>query len=116
LSAYDDFTDLDDRRLIGIVWDVCHDLFGMRPKTSLECVDRVAEDVTHSDIRRRSAGCSTRKALVNSVGLASIPHASFHEWHMLISVVLVVEARARRIGIHNAYLDHGGLPSWTFAG
>jgi hypothetical protein len=29
---------------------------------------------------------------------------------MLISVVLVVEASARRIGIHNAYLDHGGLP------
>src|SRR5258706_13254 len=52
-SAYDDFTDLDDRRLIGIVRDVCHDLFGMRPKTSLECVDRVAEEVTHSDIRRR---------------------------------------------------------------
>src|SRR5260370_39460943 len=88
----------------------------MRPKTSLECVDRVAEDVTHSDIRRRSAGCSTRKALVNSVGLASIPHARFHEWHMLISVVLVVEARARRIGIHNAYLDHGAAPVWALPG
>ena len=67
LSAYDDFTDLDDRGLVGIVWDVCHDLLGMRPKTSLECLDGVAEDVTHSDIRRRSAGCSARKSLVNSV-------------------------------------------------
>src|SRR5229473_5268625 len=76
-SAYHDFADLDDRGLVGIVWNVCHDLLGMRPKTSLECLDRVAEDVTHSDIRRRSAGCSTRKALVNSVGLASITHASF---------------------------------------
>jgi len=28
-SAYDDFTDLDDRGVIGIVWDVCHDLLGM---------------------------------------------------------------------------------------
>ncbi len=35
---------------------------------------------------------------------------------MLISVVLVVEARARRIGIHNAYLDHDVLPDLTFAG
>ena len=115
LSANDDFTDLDDRRLIGIVWDVRHNLLGMRPKTGLEGFDRVAEDVAHSDICRGSAGRSTGQTLVNRVGLASITHASFHEWHMLIPVVRVVEACARRIGIHNAYLDHGGLPVPTFA-
>src|ERR1700730_6309861 len=115
-SAYYDFTDLDDRGLVGIVWDVSHDLFGMRPKTSLECLDRFAENVAHSDIRRGSSRRSTREATVYSIVLASTIHASFHEWHMLISVVPVVEARARRIGIHNAYLDHGVLPSLTFAG
>jgi hypothetical protein len=115
-SAYDDFADLDDRGLVGIVCDVCHDLRGMRPETSLERLDRVAEDVTHSDIRRGSAGRSTRKTLVHGIGLARIAHASFHEWHMFISVVLMVEARASRIGIHNTYLDHDVLPDLTFAG
>jgi hypothetical protein len=79
LSAYDDFTDLDDRGLVGIVWDVCHDLFGMRPETSLERLDRVAEDMTHSDICRRSAGCSARKALVHRIELA--------EWAIAVSAV-----------------------------
>ena len=59
-SAYYDFTELNDRGLVGIVWDVSHDLLGMRSKTSLECVDGVTEDVTHSDIRRGSSGRSTR--------------------------------------------------------
>jgi hypothetical protein len=36
-SAYYDFTDLNDRGLVGIVWDVRHDFLGVRPKTSLEC-------------------------------------------------------------------------------
>src|SRR5436190_2227741 len=40
LSAYDDFTDLDHRGLVGIVRDVGHDLLGMRPKTGLERLDR----------------------------------------------------------------------------
>jgi hypothetical protein len=116
LLAYNDFTDLDNRGLVGIVWDVCHDLLGMRPKASLECLDRVAEDMTHSDICRGSTRCSTRKAFIHSIVLAGFTQPSFHKWHMLISVVLVVEARARRIGIHNAYLDHGDLPIVTLAG
>src|SRR5207244_649584 len=44
-SADDDLTDLDDRGLVGIVWDVLHDLLRMRPKSGLECLDRVTEDV-----------------------------------------------------------------------
>src|SRR5229473_7798998 len=75
-SAYHDFADLDDRGLVGIVWNVCHDLLGMRPKTSLECLDRVAEDVTHSDISCGSSGRSTREAFVYSIVLASTIHAS----------------------------------------
>jgi hypothetical protein len=63
-SAYYDFTDLDDRGLVGIVWDVSHYLCGMRPKTSMECLDRFAEDVARSDIRRGSSRRSTREAPV----------------------------------------------------
>ena len=55
-SADDDFTDLDHRAQIGIVRNVAHDLLGMRAKPGLEGLDRVAEDVTHSDIGRGRAG------------------------------------------------------------
>src|SRR3954454_10898455 len=106
LSADDDFADLDDRGLVGIVRDVGHDLLGMRAKAGLEGLDRVAEDVTHSDIGGGCAGYATGHALVDRVGLARITHAGLYERHMLVAIVVVVEASPRCIGIHNAYLDH----------
>src|SRR5690349_12834687 len=106
LSAYDDFTDLDDRRLVGVVRDIRHDLLGVRPEAGLEGFDRVAEDMTHSDIGGGCAGCAAGHALVDRVGLAGIAHARFHQRHMLVAVVLMVEACPGRIGIHYAYLDH----------
>jgi len=106
LSADDDFADLDHRGLVGIVRDISHDLLGMRPEAGLEGLDRVTEDVTHSDIGCGSPGCATGHALVDRVGLARIAHAGFHERHMLVAVVIVIEAPAWRIGIHYAYLDH----------
>src|SRR5215213_3748442 len=106
LSADDDFADLDDRGLVGIVGDICHDLGGMRPKAGLEGFDRIAENVTHADIGRGSAGGCTGHALVDRVGLTGITHAGFYERHMLVAVVIVVEACAGCVGIHYAYLDH----------
>jgi hypothetical protein len=114
-SADDDFTDLDHRAQIGIVRNVAHDLLGMRAEPGLEGLDRVAEDVTHSDIGRGRAGGSAGKALVHGVGLARVTHAGFQERHVLVPVVRVVEARARRIRIHHTYLDHGLLPHLMFA-
>jgi hypothetical protein len=39
LFAYDDFADLDDRILVGIVRDVRQDLLRVRSKATLKCLD-----------------------------------------------------------------------------
>src|ERR1700712_4435868 len=66
-SADDDFADLHDRRDVGIVLDVAHDLLGVRPEAGLERLDRVGEDMTHADIGRRRAGGAAAEALVDGV-------------------------------------------------
>src|SRR3954454_12988475 len=103
-SAHDDFTDLDDRRLVGVLWDVRHNLRSVSPKTGLEFLNRLAENVAHPDVRSGSAGRSARKALVHGVVLARFTQSIFHEG--LVPVIVVVEAGARHICIHNTYLNH----------
>src|SRR5882724_5231865 len=82
----------------------------MRAKARLEGLNRVAEDVTHPDIGRGRARRAPRNALVHGVGLARIAQPRLQQRHVLVAVIFVIEARARRVRIHNAYLDHGGLP------
>src|SRR4051812_30413353 len=105
-SAHDDFTDLDDRRLVGVLWDVRHNLRSVSPKTGLEFLNRLAENVAHPHVRSGSAGRSARKALVHGVVLARFTQSIFHEGHVLVPVIVVVEAGARHICIHNTYLNH----------
>src|SRR5260221_19422 len=101
-SADHDFADLNHRGQVGIVRDISHDLLHVWPKAGLECLGGIAKDVTHCDIGRGSAGSSTGKALVHGVGLASIAETSLHQWHVLVAIILVVEARAWCIRIHDA--------------
>src|SRR4051812_20868304 len=102
----DDFADLHHRGDVGVVGDVAQDLLGVRSKTLLEGIDRVGEDVAHADIgggiARRAAG----KPLVDRVIFAGIPQAGLHQRHMLVAIVVVVEAGTGLVGIHDAYLDH----------
>src|SRR3954468_9237931 len=105
-SAHDDFTDLDDRRLVGVLWDVRHNFRSVSPKTGLEFLNRLAENVAHPHVRSGSAGRSARKALVHGVVLARFTQSIFHEGHVLVPVIVVVEAGARHICIHNTYLNH----------
>src|SRR3954454_7057152 len=105
-SAHDDFTDLNDRRLVGVLWDICHNLRSVSAKTGLEFLNRLAENVAHPDVRSGSAGRSARKALVHGVVLARFTQSIFHEGHVLVPVIVVVEAGARHICIHNTYLNH----------
>src|SRR5262245_14783716 len=86
LLAHDDFADLYDRCLVGVVRDVRHNLLCVGSKTSLKRFHRIAEDVAHSNICCRSAGCSTCEALINGIILAASTHPGFHEGHMPISI------------------------------
>src|SRR4029079_16060408 len=106
-SADDDFADLHDRRDVGVVLDVAHDLLGVRSEGGLVRLDRVAEDVTHADIGRGRAGSAAAETLVDRIGLARIAHAGLQEWQVLFLVILLVEAGPWRVRIHYAYLDHG---------
>src|SRR3954453_6186065 len=108
-SAHDDFTDLNDRRLVGVLWDICHNLRSVSAKTGLEFLNRLAENVAHPDVRSGSAGRSARKALVHGVVLARFTQSIFHQGHVLVPVIVVVEAGARHICIHNTYLNHDHL-------
>src|SRR4029079_18545429 len=78
-SADDDFADLHDRRDVGVVLDVAHDLLGVRSEGGLVRLDRVAEDVTHADIGRGRAGSAAAETLVARIGLARIAHAGLEE-------------------------------------
>src|SRR5882757_1649632 len=107
--TYNDFADLHDRRDIGVVLNITHDLLRMRPETGLEGFDGVGEDVTHANIGRGSAGCSASKTFVDGVVLASVAHTRFYQRHVLVPVIVVIEARTGVVGIHNTDLDHGFL-------
>src|SRR5262249_16848799 len=107
LSTDNDFADLDHRAYVGIVCNVGHDLLGVRPEAGLERLNRVTKDVAHSHIGCGSSGCSARKSFVDGVILAGIAHARLHERHVLVAIILVVEACALLVGVHNADLDHG---------
>jgi hypothetical protein len=106
-----DFTDLNDRGLVGVIYNVSHDLLRVWPEASLKGLNGVAEDVAHAHVRGRCARRSAGKAFVNRVILAAVAHPALHERHMLVAVVLVVESCPRSVGIHHADFDHGLSPS-----
>src|SRR5579871_4231760 len=67
-----DIADLDNRRQIGVVRNISHDLLGMRAKAGLERFDRVTKDMTHGDIGRRRSRRSAGNALVDCIELAGV--------------------------------------------
>ena len=66
-TLYDHLAYLNYGGQIGVVRNVGHDLFRVRPETRLKRLDRITEDVTHADVGRRSAGCAAGKSLVDGV-------------------------------------------------
>src|SRR4029077_10078732 len=103
-SGHYDFTDLNDRSLVSVVRDVRHNLLRVRSKTGLKGFDRVAEDVAHSNVCRRSIRRSTSEPLVDRVVLAGIAQPGLDGRWLSLPIVFVVEARPGRVGVHNAHL------------
>src|SRR5690606_30925226 len=74
--------------------------------SSLKGFDRVAEDMTHPDIRRRCAGRAASQSFVDRVVLAVVAHLAFNQRHMLVAIVVVIEAHAVGEWIRHADLYH----------
>src|SRR5712692_6460108 len=101
LLADHHLADLHHRTQVGVVRNVAHDLLGVRAETLLEGFDRVGIDVAHADVGGQRAGCTARQALVDGVELAPIAQPRLDQRHVLVTVVLVIESRARSVGIHH---------------
>src|SRR3954453_6733677 len=96
-----DLADLNDRCQIGVVGNVPEDLRGVRPETFLEGFRAVTEDVTHADIGWRCSRLSAGHALVDCVVLAIGAHARLQERHVLVTIVVVIEAGTGLVGVHH---------------
>src|ERR1700736_2548411 len=113
-SPYDDFAYLNYRSLVGILRNVGHDFLRVRTKARLEGLDGLAEDVAHADVGRRCAWSAARETLVDRVVLAAIAHQALYQRHVFVTVVLMVESRPGRIGVHHADFDHRSSPRFRF--
>src|SRR5262249_40037085 len=102
----DDFADLYHRRDIGVIGYVAQDLVRMRSEASLKTLHRIAENMTHADIRCRAIRCTSRKTAVNRIVSAFVSHAGFHQRHVLVTIILVVEACSWCIRVHHGNFDH----------
>src|SRR4029453_2320418 len=109
-SLYHHFAYLNDGGQVGVVRNVGHDLFRVRPEARLKRLDGITEDVAHANVGRRGAGCAAGEPFVDGVVETSVSQALLHQWHMLVTVVLVVETGSRRVRVHHADLDHHRPP------
>src|ERR1700749_627447 len=76
------FTDLYDRRKIGVVGNIAHDLRRVRPEAFLKRLDRIAIDMAHANVGGSRAGRAAGKTLVHRIELAGIAHFFLHQRHM----------------------------------
>src|SRR5215470_1774633 len=110
-SLHHHFAYLNDGSQVGVLRNVGHDLFRVRPEGRLKRLDGIAEDVAHAHVGRRGAGCTAGQPFVDGVVKTCPTHAFLYQWHMLVAVVLMVEAGSRSVRVHHADLDHLGPPS-----
>src|SRR6267142_1724915 len=110
-SLYHHFAYLNDGGQVGVVRNVGHDLFCVRPEARLKRLDGITEDVAHANVGRRDAGCAAGNPFVDGVVQTCITQAFLYQWHMHVAVVLVVEAGSRGVRVHHADLDHHCPPS-----
>src|SRR5262245_51139626 len=80
---------------VGVVRNVGHDLLCVRPEGCLKRLDGITEDVAHANVGRRGTGCAAGKPFVNGVVKTRVTQALLYQRHMLVAVVLVVEAGSR---------------------
>src|SRR5215813_1496385 len=114
-SLHHHFAYLNDGGQVGVVRNVGHDLFRVRPEGRLKRLDGSTEDVAHAHVGRRGAGCAPGKPFVDGVVKTCPTQAFLDQWHMLVAVVLMVETGSRGVRVHHADLDHHDSPSGEMA-
>src|SRR5215813_8006008 len=81
----------------------------MWTKATLKCLYGITENVAHCDVSGRSIGRPACESPIHRVIFAACTHSGFHQWHVLVAVVLVVESGTGRVRIHHTNLYHSIL-------